>query len=270
MIALIDGDSIPYIVAYFLKDLDYSPENKEIAKMSVRSVFSTTIDNISCTEYIGVIGSRKIKNFRYDLFSEYKANRQAKPEWIDVWKDFICDFLIEEFNFIELNLNIETDDAISILANRFKKQGIDYTVVSQDKDLLQIEGLNYNPKTKKLLKIEEIGNLSLSSGKSKKLHGTGYLWVSSQTILGDPVDNIPGISGKGPVFAFNSLKELTDKQQIDTALEEIFTQFSTLENLKLMKDLCHLLQEDERLPEITPISLASEYSLLEFPEAPLN
>jgi DNA polymerase-1 len=92
---------------------------------------------------------------------------------------------------------IEADDIISITADRLKKEGIDYTVVSGDKDMKQVPGKHYWPFAK---------DLENTFDKVSPRQAMGMLW--KQALTGDMTDGIPGLKGVGPKTAEKILGNL--------------------------------------------------------------
>lgn len=124
-------------------------------------------------------------NFRVQLAvtKPYKGNRPPKPSYyanvrqylVDIWRGEIVD-------------GIEADDAIGI----YHTNNPGTCIVSVDKDLLQIPGAHYNPRTKEFKEITPS-------------EASRYFWT--QVLTGDRVDNIQGIPGIGPKKAEKLLSE---------------------------------------------------------------
>lgn len=135
-------------------------------------------------------------NFRYDLYNEYKANRETMPE------DLVCQ--IEPVKrmakalglHLEIAANCEADDCIASLAARFSRE-LPVIIVSGDKDLKQCLGPNvfmWDPgsKEEKILTVEEF---RAENGVNPAQ------WPDVQALVGDSSDNIPGVKGIGPKMA---------------------------------------------------------------------
>ena len=153
------------------------------------------------------------KNFRHDLYSEYKANRQAAP------MDLIPQFQLvrqaaKAYGIPQVEApNYEADDVIATLAQMAQKEGIDTNILSGDKDLMQLV-------TDK--GIEPVVNM-IDPGKMERItvHEVMKKWGVRPdklgdvlALAGDAVDNVPGVSGIGPKTAallideYGSLDEL--------------------------------------------------------------
>lgn len=106
---------------------------------------------------------------------------------------------------------IEADDYIGIVHSSNTEETI---ICSRDKDLKQIPGQLYSWELGKQpqfgpCKIDRVGTLAISDD-NKKLSGTGLLFFYAQMLVGDVVDNIPGLPKCGPVAAY---KLLTDEDE---------------------------------------------------------
>lgn len=150
--------------------------------------------------------------FRYALAKKkpYKATRQAKKPWHfdnltaymrDVLGASVCTYL-------------EADDAMAI--DHVSSNGTTI-LCSRDKDCRQIPGryfsweLGQQPSFGPTLITKE-GSLEFTPANAEKkrpakLSGTGFKWFCAQVLMGDGVDNIPGLPGCGPVEAHKRLTE---------------------------------------------------------------
>jgi DNA polymerase I len=159
--------------------------------------------------HFAVIFDYSAKTFRSTLYPEYKANRSAPPE------DLVPQFgLIREatraFNLpcIEME-GFEADDLIATYARLAREAGADTTIVSSDKDLMQLVGpsvLMYDPMKDRRIGIPEV---------IEKWGVPPEKMIDLQAMTGDSVDNVPGIPGIGPKTAAQLLETYGD---LDTLL----------------------------------------------------
>ncbi|WP_274626603.1 DNA polymerase I [Arvimicrobium flavum] len=160
--------------------------------------------------HFAVIFDYSSKTFRNELYAEYKANRSAPPD------DLIPQFgLIREatraFNLpcIEME-GFEADDLIATYARLACEVGGDTTIVSSDKDLMQIVGPTvtmYDPVKDKRLGVADV---------IEKWGVPPEKMIDMQALVGDSVDNVPGVPGIGPKTAAQLLEQFGD---LDTLLE---------------------------------------------------
>ncbi len=161
--------------------------------------------------YIAVIFDAAKKNFRYDIYDEYKANREEAPE------DLIPQFPLfrkaaEAFGIPALEVEgYEADDLIATYARCAREQGRKVTIVGTDKDLMQLVNDDvrlYDPIKNKYLGAEDV---------FEKFGVTPDKVVDVQALSGDSVDNVPGVPGIGVKTAaqliteYGSLENLLDK-----------------------------------------------------------
>lgn len=159
--------------------------------------------------HFAVIFDYSSKTFRNEIYPEYKANRTAPPE------DLIPQFgLIRQatkaFNLpcIEKE-GFEADDLIATYARLAEQAGGDVTIVSSDKDLMQLvtPGVSmYDGMKDKQISIPEV---------IEKWGVPPEKMIDLQSLTGDSTDNIPGIPGIGPKTAAQLLEEFGD---LDTLL----------------------------------------------------
>ncbi|MDE0533797.1 MAG: DNA polymerase I [Albidovulum sp.] len=162
-----------------------------------------------------VIFDTSAATFRSEIFSDYKANRPSPPE------DLVPQFpLVREatraFNFpcIELD-GYEADDLIATFASRARDAGGKVTIVSSDKDLMQIVGGGVEMYD--TMKNRRIG----AEAVFEKFGVAPEKVVDVQALSGDSVDNIPGAPGIGPKIAALLINEYGDLESLLQRAEEI-------------------------------------------------
>ncbi len=143
-------------------------------------------------DMMAVIFDTKAPTFRKELYPEYKANRSAMPEDLVPQIPWIKD-VVRAFNLPALELDgYEADDIIATLARRYSAEGLDVTVVTGDKDLMQIVD-------------DRVCLLDTMKGKvSRRDEVIERFGVPPEQVLeilglagGDTSDNIPGVPGIG-------------------------------------------------------------------------
>jgi DNA polymerase-1 len=159
--------------------------------------------------HFAVIFDYSSKTFRNELYPEYKANRSAPPE------DLIPQFgLIRQatraFNLpcVEME-GFEADDLIATYARLACEAGGDTTIISSDKDLMQLVGATvgmYDPMKDRQIAVAEV---------IEKWGVPPEKMIDLQALTGDSVDNVPGIPGIGPKTAAQLLEQFGD---LDTLL----------------------------------------------------
>ncbi|MGX0902349.1 DNA polymerase-1 [Roseovarius sp. MBR-79] len=161
--------------------------------------------------HVAVIFDKGSHTFRNDLFPDYKANREAMPEdlrpQIPLTREATRAFNIacEEIE------GYEADDIIATLACQAREAGGRVTIISSDKDLMQLVGGGVEM-------LDAMKNRRIDAdGVREKFGVAPARVVDVQALAGDSVDNVPGAPGIGIKTAallineFGSLEELLDR-----------------------------------------------------------
>ncbi len=211
--------------------------------------------------HFAVIFDYSSKTFRNDLYPEYKANRDAPPE--DLRPQFA---LIREatraFNLpcIETE-GFEADDIIATYAKEAEAVGGDVTIISSDKDLMQLITPNtimYDTMKDKRVGIEEVHE-KFGVGPEKM--------IDLQALAGDSTDNIPGVPGIGPKTAAQLLDEYGDLETLLERASEI-KQNKRRENLIEFADLARISKQLVTLKNDVPLHVPLDGLVLEEPNGP--
>jgi len=141
--------------------------------------------------HFAVIFDSARKNFRNDIYREYKANRSEAPEDLIPQFEYIRKS-VKAFNLPSIELpNYEADDLIATYAKKIIKAGAKVTIISSDKDLMQLVSDNirlYDPMKSKVLGEKEV---------FEKFGVKPHQVIDVQSLAGDSSDNIPGVPGIG-------------------------------------------------------------------------
>ena len=158
--------------------------------------------------HFAVIFDSARKNFRNEIYSEYKANREEAPDDLAPQFEYIRKS-VEAFNLPSIELiNYEADDLIATYAKKITEAGAKVTVISSDKDLMQLVSRKvrlFDPMKSRLIGEKEV---------IEKFGVKPTQVVDVQSLAGDSSDNVPGVPGIG----------------IKTA-SELINKYKTLENL---------------------------------------
>ena len=174
---------------------------------------SKSKENLEKPTHFAVIFDSARKNFRNEIYSDYKGNRADAPDDLIPQFDFIRQSVLA-FNLpsIEL-LNYEADDLIATYVDQILKIGAKVTIVSSDKDLMQLFKKDvriYDPMKNKFINNEDV---------KTKFGVTPDKVVDVQSLAGDSSDNVPGVPGIGVKTAaelinkYKTLENLLDKAQ---------------------------------------------------------
>ena len=212
---LIDGSGYIFRAYYALPPLTRKSDGLPVGAVSgfCNMLFklledAKSEDNKEKPTHFAVIFDSARKNFRNEIYSDYKANRSDAPDDLIPQFDFIRKSVLA-FNLPSIEqINYEADDLIATYVDQINKLGAKTTIVSSDKDLLQLYGKNtrvFDPMKNKFLGMDDI---KLKFGvKPEKI-------IDVQSLAGDTSDNVPGVPGIGIKTAselintFGSLEEL--------------------------------------------------------------
>lgn len=175
--------------------------------------------------HVAVIFDKGSHTFRNDLYDQYKANRDEMPE--DLRPQIpLTRRATEAFNIAcKEQEHYEADDMIATLARQAVEAGGDCTIISSDKDLMQLvtEGV-------KVLRPGMQGKPDELVGREGVIERFGVgpeLMVDLQAIAGDAVDNIPGVKGVGVpsasllLQAIGPVERLFDEASREAVLGEV-------------------------------------------------
>ena len=163
--------------------------------------------------HLAVIFDSARKNFRNDIYKDYKGNRSDAPDDLVPQFDYIRK-AVKAFNLpsIEL-LNYEADDLIATYKSEAKKKKIKLTIVSSDKDLMQLVD-------SETFMLDTMKDRHIGINEVKEKFGVlPDKVIDVQSLAGDSVDNIPGVPGIGIKTAaelinqFGSLDKLLEKAE---------------------------------------------------------
>jgi len=142
------------------------------------------------THFVVIFDSAR-KNFRNEIYKDYKANREEAPEDLVPQFDYIRKS-VEAFNIASAEmLNYEADDLIATYTEQIIKKGARVTIVSADKDLMQLvkPGVRlFDPMKSRVLGNKEV---------KEKFGVEPNKVVDVQALAGDSSDNVPGVPGIG-------------------------------------------------------------------------
>ncbi len=171
-------------------------------------------------DYIGVVFDPIGRTFRSEIYPEYKAHREKTPEDISLSIPYIKQ-LIKAFNIpIILVENFEADDVIGTLAKKAEKENLLTFMMTPDKDFGQLVSENI-----KMYKPARMGNGAEVWGVKEVCEKFGIerpeQVIDYLGLCGDVSDNIPGISGVGPVAAKKLIEQFGSVESMLENIEEI-------------------------------------------------
>ncbi len=205
-------------------------------------------------EDIAVIFDVSRKSFRNEIYPDYKANRPDPPEELIPQFDLIREATRAlTVPCVEL-AGYEADDLIATYARQARERGLEVTIVSSDKDMMQLVGEGvamYDPMKNRSIGPDEV-NERFGVGPEKV--------IEVQALAGDSSDNVPGVSGIGEKIAIQLIQEFGSvetlftirKEEVEGRSEEVLARINEIagEPVKInsQKDLGRILFDHLRIP----------------------
>jgi len=206
--------------------------------------------------HFAVIFDYSSKTFRKEIYDAYKANRSAPPEEL-VPQFGLIRQATRAFNLpcIETE-GFEADDIIATYARQAEATGADVTIVSSDKDLMQLVTSTvhmYDSMKDKQIGLPEV---------MEKWGVPPEKMIDLQALVGDSVDNVPGIPGIGPKTAAQLLEEYGDLDTLLARAGEI-KQVKRRESIINFADQARLSRQLVELRTDVPLELDLDALVLE-------
>ena len=224
-ILLIDGSSFLYRAYYSMRPLHTSDGEPVHAVYGFCRMIKKLMDRFHPQNMV-LVWDSKGKTERHEEYKEYKATRQPPPSDIFDQKEYVLEFA-DAIGLLQVaESGIEADDIIYSLAKEFTQKNYNAVVISSDKDLQQMISDNvvvFDPG-----KEELIDQTAFEKRRGFPVEKLPFYFA----LVGDSVDNIPGVRGIGKqgaselVGQFDSLKDLyanlnkVKKARMRTALEK--------------------------------------------------
>jgi len=224
---LIDGSGYIFRAYYALPPLSRKSDGLPVGAVSgfCSMLFklledSKSNENLQKPTHFAVIFDAARKTFRNEIYSDYKANRPEAPDDLAPQFEYIRKSVVA-FNLPSVDLpNYEADDLIATYAEQILAKGAKVTIVSSDKDLMQLYRKDvrlFDPMKNKFITPEDIVT-KFGVGPEKV--------IDVQSLAGDSSDNVPGVPGIG----------------VKTAAE-LINKYGTLE---ILLDNAHEIKQNKR------------------------
>ena len=237
-IVLIDGHSILNRAFYGVPDLTNSQGLHTNAVYGFLNIMFKIVEEEQ-PDYLTVAFDVHAPTFRHEIYKEYKGTRKPMPtelrEQVPVMKQMLQAMHI----CIVEKPGLEADDILGTLAKRAEKEGMEVSLVSGDRDLLQIASEHIRiriPKTKGgRTEIEDY----YAKDVREKYQVTPEQFIDLKALMGDTADNIPGVPKVGEKTATALMVRFASLENLYAHLEEVEKK-SIRESLQENKDLADL------------------------------
>ena len=212
-IVLIDGHSILNRAFYGLPDLTNSEGLHTNAVYGFLTILFKILEEEE-PEYLTVAFDVHAPTFRHKMYGEYKGTRKPMAEELRQQVPVIKEVLKAMGIRILEQAGLEADDLIGTLAKRSEEKGLEVSVISGDRDLLQLATEHVKiriPKTKQgRTEVEDY----YSSDVRERYQVTPAEFIDLKALMGDTADNIPGVPSIGEKTA---TKIITEYHSIENA-----------------------------------------------------
>ncbi len=244
---LIDGSGYIYRAYFAIRHLSNS---KGVATNAVYGFTNMLLKAMreENPDHLAVIFDAKGPSFRKEIYAEYKANRLAMPDdlvpQIPLIKEVVRAFRLPA---IEL-AGFEADDIIATLTRKFVAEGMDITIVTGDKDLMQVVGEHvrlYDTMKDKFFGLAEV---------AERFGGPPEKVAEVLALAGDSSDNIPGVPGIGEKTARELIIEFGSLENLLANVDRV-KGAKRQENLRTFADQARLSRELVVLREDVPLQL---------------
>ena len=241
---LIDGSGFIFRAYHALPPLTRKSDGLPIGAVSgfcnMLYKFVEDQKGIDAPTHVAVVFDAKGKTFRSDIYPEYKSNRPPAPD------DLIPQFPLTRDATRAFNLScieqvgLEADDIIATLATQARNRGGRVTIISSDKDLMQLVGNGVDM-------LDAMKNKRIDSdGVFEKFGVKPDRVIDVQSLAGDSVDNVPGAPGIGVKTAALLINEFGDLESLLERASEIKqpkrkdTLINFAEQIRISRDLVTL------------------------------
>lgn len=244
-LVLIDGHSILNRAFYGVPVFANSEGLHTNAVFGFLNIMFKIIDEQK-PDYMAVAFDVHQPTFRHEMFKEYKGTRKPMlpelREQVPVIKE-----MLHKMNIMTIELpGYEADDVIGTMSKRGEDAGMEVSVISGDRDLLQLATERVTiciPKTKKGQTTVEVYN---ADGVRELYNVTPKEFIDVKALMGDSSDNIPGVPGIGEKGAINIISQFSSIENAYEHAEDI----SNTRNRNALLEHYDMAQMSKKLAEI--------------------
>ncbi len=217
-LVLVDGSSYLYRAYHAMPDLRAVPgDPSSPATGAIRGMINMmqALQKEQPADYVACVFDASGPTFRDDLYPEYKAHRSPMPDDLRAQIEPIHE-VVRLLGWSVLAVpGVEADDVIGTLATMAAAQGVRVVVSSGDKDLSQLVNEHVTIIDTMNGKVRDVAGVTTEFGVPT------HLMVDYQTLVGDAVDNVPGVEKVGPKTAAKWLLEHGSLQELLARADQI-------------------------------------------------
>lgn len=252
---LVDGSSYLYRAFHALPALTTSSGQPTGAVRGVISMLKRLLKDYAPT-HMAVVFDAKGKTFRDDLYPDYKANRPPMPDDLREQIEPLHELVRALGLPLIVESGVEADDVIGTLAARASVQGISVVISTGDKDMAQLVNSHVS-----LINTMD-GKTLDHDGVIEKFGVPPDRIIDLLTLVGDKVDNVPGVDKVGPKTAVKWLDKYGDLDALMAKAEEISGKVgdnlrAALDRLPLSRELVTIKCDVQLHGDIPDLELAA-------------
>ncbi|MBQ1491415.1 MAG: DNA polymerase I, partial [Blautia sp.] len=255
-ILFIDGHSMLTRAFYGLPDLT-TPDGRHTG--AVLGFLNTLLKALEEEEpsYLAVAFDEHAPTFRHELFKEYKGTRKPMPEELREQVPLMKEILAAMNIPIITMAGYEADDILGTLGRRCEKEGMEVTILTGDRDLLQLCTEHLKIRMPKIVKGQNIVELYYAKDVLEKYQVTPTQFIDLKGLMGDASDNIPGLPGVGEKTATKILLTFGSIENAYEHVEEVKPN-KAKETLREHIELARLSKTLATINTNAPVSLDME------------
>lgn len=255
-LVLIDGHSILNRAFYGVPDLSNSAGLHTNAVYGFLNILFKIMEEEQ-PDYLMVAFDVKAPTFRHEIYKEYKGTRKPMPEELREQVPVMKKVLLAMGIQIMEQAGLEADDILGTIAKRAERDGMAVSLVSGDRDLLQVATDRIKiriPKTRGgKTEIEDY----YAADVEAKYHVNPIQFIDLKALMGDTADNIPGVPKVGEKTATELMVQFGSLENIYVHLEEI-SKKAVRESLREHQDLADLSKTLATINVNSPIEFSFE------------
>ncbi len=255
-LVLIDGHSILHRAFYGVPDLTNGDGLHTNAVYGFLNIMFKILEEES-PDYLTVAFDVHAPTFRHEIYPEYKGTRKPMPEELREQVPLLKEVLAAMGIKMMEQAGLEADDILGTLAKRAEKEGAAVSLVSGDRDLLQIatDVIKIRiPKTKGgKTEVEDY----YADDVEKKYQVNPIQFIDLKALMGDSSDNIPGVPKVGEKTAAELMKQFGSLDNIYAHVEEV-TKKAVRESLINYKEQAYLSKTLATINVDSPLSFSLE------------
>lgn len=260
-LVLVDGHSILNRAFFGIPDLTNSEGIHTNAVYGFLNILFKILDEEK-PDYLTVAFDVHAPTFRHKMYAEYKGTRKPMAEELRQQVPLMKEMLTAMGVTIVEKEGYEADDLLGTIAKRSEAKGLEVSVVSGDRDLLQLASDHIKiriPKTKRTgTEIEDY----LAADVKEKYQVTPIEFIDVKALMGDSSDNIPGVPGIGEKTATALIVSYGSIENAYEHVEEIKPKRAK-ENLKEHYDMAQMSKELATINIDAPIDYDLEQAKVE-------